>query len=187
MQLLERALQKRTRALLRVVDSPALRAHVDALTDQQDAMCLERDHIPPRTFPATITPATRLCVGACARCRCVWARLEDQKSSLCDICQAVDQITGAWAAQMPTKEVKSTKKKRRKKKKRPLHPAPTHADLHQLMSEQPRLRQQILGQSSLTQSHSTQRRAWQSPFEDPYLRWPDCRWVRGGTVCIVFV
>ena len=105
----------------------------------------------------------------------MWVRSEqDTEDDLCDICTEVDRITRRWAVQMPTKEVKSSKKKRRKKKKkRTPHAAPTHADLHQLMQEQPQLRAQILGQSSLTQSCSTQKRAWQSPFEDPYLRWPD--------------
>ena len=183
MQLLERALQRRTGALLQMAEGPALRAHVEALSDQADALQLERQYIPPQIFDIDPAAAPRLRVGACARCRCVWAQplasaaaagpAPPAAPNLCDICQAVDQLTAAWAPQMPTKAVKAAKKKRRKKKKRALPVAPTHADIHQLMQDQPQLRQKILGQASLAQAHMHESCAWQSPFEDPYLRWPE--------------
>ena len=172
LQILERALQQRTDAMLQLAAGPALAAHVTELADQADALQLERRHVPPRTFDIDPAAAARLRVGACARCRCVWAQPLPAAAGapapdLCDVCQAVDRLTAAWAPQMPTKAVKSTKKKRA------LPVAPTHADLHQLLRDQPALRQKILGQARLAQAHLHSAPQWMSPFEDPYLRWPD--------------
>lgn len=179
MQILERALQGRVQALIRLARGPGLQAHVGELMDQADALQLERRHVPPRTFALHPAAAAGLRVGACERCRCVWAQpvLAGESASdapqLCDICREVDRATAAWAPQMPTKAVKATKKKRRKKKKRALPAAPSHADLHRLMQEQPALRQKILGQARLAQAHGPDTREWVSPFEDAYLRWED--------------
>ena len=138
--------------------------------------------MPARAFAVSARAVPRLRVGACRRCRCVWARpdagdaTKSQAPDLCDICETVDGLTRAWAPQMPTKAVKSGKKKRRKKKKRAPAAAPTHADLRQLLETVPDLRQKILGQPPLTSFTARAQEAWQSPFEDPYLRWPNELW-----------
>ena len=178
LQLLEQALQRRTELLLSVLEGAD--GHVAEIRDQAQALSLEARRVPPRVFPVGArghAPRPRLQVGACARCRCAWVRRADETGQdLCDICTAIHDLTSAWAPQMPTKAIKSGKKKRRKKKKRAPAAAPTHADLHDLLERVPDLKQKIQGQPPLTSFTSSAQRAWQSPFDDPYLRWPNELW-----------
>ena len=185
LQLLEQALQRRTELLLSMLEGAG--DHVEEIRDQAQALSLEARRVPARVFPVSARAVPRLRVGACARCRCAWvrpppppeaaaSRAAEATKDLCDICTAIHALTTAWAPQMPTKPVKTGKKKRRKKKKRSSVAAPTHTDLHDLLKRVPDLKQKILGQPPLTSFTSGTQRTWQSPFEDPYLRWPNEYW-----------